>query len=385
PPSPPPSPPPVVTKEFRIAESPTDLNSAQWQPYNSVPMKYDNFEFKDKKPGVKTIFVQFKDSNDKVSCGGNNTYCTTQIRLLGDDPAITSCSLGFEGNNTILNLQGKNFGSTKGIIKSGEAVLQVKGSWRDDSVQAILPNAQPGQNIPVTLTNTDGQTGEIPCSSVSQLSLGAKLFCRQPALHQTDNVDLTMVEAFAGGKKFNQKVTIDKDGIVQGLTQKLESGKDYVLSIKAPRSLRKNAPFKAGEGVTKIPNFTLWVGDIFPTDGGDGLINSLDKQQLNREWNITSDVKGRSGDFNQDGRVNSIDWACMRVSMVDSAGRGDDPEPVPGAQAAPAPSLSPKGQTCGGLQGIKCADGYKCQLESNDPDAMGSCVPLPSPSASPAI
>ncbi len=330
-----PTPAPVTTTHYRIAETPADLSGALWQPYTVEPVKIDNFEFKDKTPGPKFIWAEFKDSRGRVE------RRNIGIRLLGDDPAITSCSLGFEGSNTILKIKGRNFGSARGTVRSGGTALQIRGSWSDNSLEATLTTANPGQAIPVSVINADSQSGDGSCGSISTLALGAKLFCQQPASHQTDNVDLTLVEAFAGGGRFNQKVTIDKDGIVSGLTRRLESGKDYVLSIKAPRSIRRNVPFRAGDGITNVPNFVLWVGDIFPADGGDGKINSLDKRELNNQWSVTSDARGRSGDFNQDGRVNSIDWACMRVSMVDSEGRGDEPEPNPGIQPSPIPSSSP--------------------------------------------
>ncbi|MBI2334933.1 hypothetical protein HYU96_04000, partial [Candidatus Daviesbacteria bacterium] len=77
-----------------------------------------------------------------------------------------------------------------------------------------------------------------------------------------------------------------------------------------------------------------------PVDAGDGKINSLDKAELNRQWIAGQSASGRSGDFNRDGRVNSIDWACMRFDF----GQEDASEPAPGLPAAspsPSPAVSP--------------------------------------------
>jgi hypothetical protein len=335
PPSPSPSPAPATTKFYRISETVADFADPElgWKRYDAAPIRIDGFEFKDKSTGPKFVWVEFKDSKGKIE------RHNVQIRVLGDKPEITSCLLSFEGNNTVLDIKGKNFGSTKGAIKSGTTVLQLKNSWGDGGVQAILPNAQSGQIIPVAVTNAEGQTVEGSCGSISAIALGAKVFCKQPFNHQTDNVDLTLVGAFEGGTKLKQKVSIDKDGIIQGLNVKLIADKDYILSLKAPHTIRKTSSvFRAGAGVTNVPNFVLWVGDIFPLEGGDGLINGADKAELNRQWSSISDAKGRSGDFNQDSRVNSIDWACMSFSMVDAQGRSDDPEPNPGPRVSPIPS-----------------------------------------------
>ncbi len=320
-----------TTKKYRIAESRADLTKAEWTDYdnashtNPVTIAYS---FKDQNPGGKFIFVEFQDSAGKMGgCGENKTQpCSVEVKLLGEGPTITSCSLIFESNNsTVLNLTGTNFGTSKGkIIKTGETAELSTREWKNTSVKAVWPNAPEGQVLPVTLTNSDGQSVEGQCSSIATLALGAKVFCRAPSANDTANVDLVLVGDFPGGTKIKQKVTIDKEGLIQGLAAKLEAGKNYILSLKAPKSLRKTINFTAAEGVTTVPNFILPVGDIFPADGGDGAINALDKGELNRQWIISADATGRSGDFNKDGRVNSIDWACMRYDF----GTSDGLEPI---------------------------------------------------------
>ncbi len=385
-----PSPPPVTTVAFRTAENPADLDKANWQDYTADGMIVP-FEFKDASPGVKSVFIQYKDSNEKVGCGGNKTYCSLQITLLGAEPKITNCSLGSEGSNAVLTLTGINFGPDKGIVVSqdGQTTLQIK-NWKDTNtkdsnlnkiyeVTAVWPNAPAGQTLSVTLTNTLGQAAPGACNSLSQLALGAKVFCRQPFSHKTDNVELILVEADKGGKKVTQqKISIDKDGVIMGLSKKLEEGKKYTLSIKAPKSIRRSVTFIAGDGTTNIPNFALPVGDIFPVEGGDSRINVNDRAELNRQWLISGDTQNRSGDFNQDFRVNSIDYACMRVSMPDSI-RGEDTEPVAGVD-------TPVTIFCGGIGNIQCPAGGTCKLDGDYPDASGKCtdVPVSSPSPSPS-
>lgn len=324
--------PQVVTQSYRLAENPSDLAAKPWIPYTVEPMTVD-FEFSNKTPGPKTIFVEFKDSKDTIVRHQAN------IKLLGPDPVIASCSLGFEGSNTVLTLtseKNKGFGADKGVVKSGDTDLQVR-EWKDKSIKAVWLAAPEGQVLPVSLLNADDQIAEGQCSSISQLALGAKIFCRAPSQHQTNNVDLILLGDYPGGAKIKQKVSIDKTGIIQGLTQKLEAGKNYKVSLKAPKSLRRTISFTAEEGTTNISNFVFPVGDIFPADGGDGVINALDKSELNRQWSISGDAKSRSADFNVDGRVNSIDWACMRYDFSGS----DDSEPAPGLPVSPlAPAIS---------------------------------------------
>lgn len=329
--------PSVTTVAFRVAENPTDFTEAGpngWQLYTSHPMTGVNYEFKDKTPGLKTIFVQFKDSNKNVSCGPDKQYCAAQITLLGAGPEITGCGLTFEGNTTSLNLTGTGFGTTSGKVSSGTQDLQV-GQWNDTNIQAVWPATIPeNQTLNVTVANTFGQTVTGQCSAVAQLALGAKVFCRRPSDHTTDNVEMVLAGAFPEGTLTRQKVTIDKDGLVQGINQKLEAGKQYRISLKAPFGLRKAAAFTASAGTTNIPNFVLPIGDIFPIDGGDEKINSLDKSELNRQWTIAQAVTNRTGDFNRDTRVNSIDWACMRYDF----NVPNDPEPTTGAPSQSASS-----------------------------------------------
>ena len=124
-------------------------------------------------------------------------------------------------------------------------------------------------------------------------------------------------------------VTIDRNGLVRGLETKFVEGKTYVVSVKAPRSLRRNSkPFVAKNGTLQlvfnrnlendINSNKLPIGDIFPLEGGDGVINTQDAREMFLEWSGVSpraSTSNKLGDFNLDGKVNSVDWACMRYDF----------------------------------------------------------------------
>ncbi len=55
----------TYTQSYKVAESSADLDNASFLPYNSAPVVVD-YTFKDTKLGSKNIFVDFKDTTDKV-------------------------------------------------------------------------------------------------------------------------------------------------------------------------------------------------------------------------------------------------------------------------------------------------------------------------------
>lgn len=54
------------TVSYKIAESPTALDTAISNPYTQDPMVIDSYTFKDQTPGVKFIWVEFKDVAGKI-------------------------------------------------------------------------------------------------------------------------------------------------------------------------------------------------------------------------------------------------------------------------------------------------------------------------------
>ncbi len=159
--------------------------------------------------------------------------------------------------------------------------------------------------------------------------------------------------------------------------------------------------FTADDGTSVINDLILPVGDIWgPSGKGDGQINSIDYSKFRQDWSAGRDTTTtRTGDFNQDSRINSVDWACMRYGF----GQSDEAEPAPGS-GAPVPSGSPVSlpsgmpissaspassptpvasivvDGCGGIANIACSVGKKCVQSEPDgsngplPDAGGMCV-----------
>ncbi len=310
------------TVSFKIAEDPVALNTAQSFQYNTEPVRI-TYPFINSTPGVKTIWVEYLASDGTTT---KTDRRTASITLLGPEPAISGCGISTDGGTTTFNITGANFGSESGTLKSGQNSLTIT-QWTATGIKATLGSAPTGQVFPVLLTRKDGQTTTGQCGALSGLALGAKLFCRQPGRFDVAGVNLTLVEASSGGRLVREVVTIDKEGIVQGLKSKIEEGKRYKIGIDAPKSVRRVVNIVGANGITNVPNLILPIGDIFPLGPGDGAINTLDKGELNREWVISVDAKDRAGDFNQDLRVNSIDWACQRFDF----GKTDDPEPQPGS------------------------------------------------------
>lgn len=313
PPSVPPSTAPGAgsgTAFYKIAENPADLASAPQRTYREPLI--ESLTFKDTNPGQKFVWVEF------IPVSGTPLRRSAEVRLLGPEPQVLSCKPTIGDGKVEFDVRGFNFGTTRGTgkIASGTTTLQVV-EWKADQIRASLTNPPVGQTFPITITNSDGQTGEGVCSGVSQLALGAKAFCRAPGKFDIENVDITVNESSPPGELVREKVKIDKDGVVVGLKTKLVEGKAYKVGIKHPDGLRRVAEFLARGGTINLPGFILPVGDIFPPVR-DGAINSFDKKELNSQWVLSQDKVGRSGDFNKDLRVNSIDWACMRYDFGNS-------------------------------------------------------------------
>ncbi len=332
----------IYTRAYKIAETEVGLATAPELPYTQHPTILSH-TFADSTPGIKQVWVEFIAADDTPT-NPHRVKSFSQIELVGSDPSILGCNvnnLGNGSNEFVIN--GSNFGTASGSVKSDLAGLTIT-RWTNTQVKATWGSAPSAASFPITLTRPDGQFINSFCSGISQLYLGAQLFCRQPQKFDATGVNVAIAEGANGGKKFKETVTIDKNGIVQGLKTQLEVGKPYRLSIKAPRSIRKSVEFYAEAGTTVVGNLIngelkplmLPVGDIFPLNDPDGTINTADYGEMIREWVIDVDKTDRAADFNQDKRVNSVDWACMRVGF----GAHDDQEATPGPVTIASPSAT---------------------------------------------
>lgn len=306
-----------------------------------------NFQLKDIKPGTKQIWVQYMHPD------GSTRVDNVTFQLVDKTPQILglTCNLDITKSNLKVTISGDHFGNDIGTasIVSPNTSLEVLG-WNNKEVVSLLKNpnipVNEGQRFKIKVTRPDGfESGTAVCAvDRSLVSLGARIFCREPGKFDASNVTVTLLSnSEEPGKnpklsKVDEKVTISADGEIQNLKTQLQVGKNYAVAIKAPGSLRRSAVFTALEGTTEIVRadgapFILPVGDIAPVISTDGQINSLDRSELIRQWRILGQSETKqTGDFNRDNRVNSIDWACMQYDF----GSSDDPLPteVPGAASS---------------------------------------------------
>lgn len=302
------------------------------------PFINTTFNLKSSSLGAKQIWVEFIHPN------GVRKVDNVNFNLVEKPPRILglSCNLDISKENLKINLEGERFGSSAGTIESVSPSLKPEIlNWDKNRASAFLkkPNipVNEGQGFKIKLVRSDGfESGIVTCSvDKSLISLGARVFCREPGKFDTNDVEVDLFYNPVNGestqeiKKVSEKATINADGEIAGLKTKLQSGKNYGMSIKAPSSLRKTVTFIAREGTTGIAEeegnpFILPIGDIAPPINPDGAINTLDRSELIRQWRIlgSGNIK-QAGDFNRDSRVNSIDWACMSYDF----GKEDDPFP----------------------------------------------------------
>ncbi len=267
--------------------------------------------------GQKCVFVQFKTSDNRITERTNEC-----INYAGPDPSITgaACALDIKDGSLLFVLWGANFGNrdfTNSRLAADNSNLEIK-DWLNFTVlgrMANPPDATTGKTYIINLTRSDGVRASATCSvNTTQISLGAKLFCRAPSNFDQSNVQLTVIQnnaspsaSFRAGSKARETVTITKEGIIQNLKTKLQEDMEYIICIKAPKSLRLcSNKFTAVTGNNIIQNFNLPVGDV----NDDDHINSPDASICKAEWG-----PGKAGnkrcEFNRDNNTNSFEWSCL--------------------------------------------------------------------------
>ncbi len=308
----------LSTTDYKIAETIPALSSATWTAY-TVPFVTRNYQFADATLTTQQLCVQFKASDGTISPAN----CLS-IGMIGSDPTITNCSIETNAAGADFTINGTNFGTTNGTVKNGNTSLTIT-QWSATSIKATLTNAPAGQAFPITVTKSDGGSVNGLCSAGSAISVGTKRICEPLIGKDISNVKVVIVENKANGRKFNETVTIDKNGTLKGLTTQLVPGESYKVSLQAPKTTRKAKTFTAGAGANNIDDLILPIGDIFPLSAQDNVINTLDKAEMNKEWIIHTNPTGeRPADLTDDARVNSFDWACMRLGFNETS----DPEPT---------------------------------------------------------
>jgi hypothetical protein len=309
-----------ATTSYRLAETQAGLSSASWISYNSSPI-VTNFTVSNT-PGTKEIWVQFINPS-----GQSLTDHIPAFELLPPSPTISgvNCTMDITNKNLKVTVTGTNLGLTKGTVTANGTAMEV-ASWDNSTIVGLLTSSTiptTGQKYSVIVKRADllqstAQTCQVNTSAVS---LGARVFCRAPGKFDVSNVVVTIAPLETPDKKVEETVTIDKDGVIQGIKTKLQIGQQYIITAKAPKTLRRNTTITAQEGTTVVNTndgkpFILPIGDIAPSTP-DGQINGLDRAELVKQWRVlSSSASGTlTADFNQDNKVNSIDWACMKYDF----------------------------------------------------------------------
>lgn len=315
---------PEATLTYQIAETEAGLAATEARPYSNIEGKEPIeivYTFVDKTPGFKTLFVKFTDNK------GNTQVVKKTIILLAPAPTITGadCHLSLTGQGTDIVLRGQYFGEHNEQQGSGKVVVSGQeadlNSWsNEDPTRAVIvahvANKLTGK-MPIELTIDDGRKVQARCAlNTTTIDFTARSSCPSALSSGISDVSVSITEATSGAKPLiKQKIDIDQNGQPSGdFTPLLEKGKKYNLIVKALGKLAKRVGFMADDGTTVLPDITLPAGDIAPVAAPDGVINSLDKGEMVREWNPVSDTL-KAADLNGDSRVNSLDYACLRENI----------------------------------------------------------------------
>lgn len=305
-------PPAVTTTKFKIAATEAALASAAEQTYNGdgMTIPWDFATPTDLTPrGIRQVWVEFIGSNN------SRIHKSAQIEIVGPDLKIasgTTCDLDIAGNGVTIRTTGTNFGTKVGTATIDNTSLEIV-SWTDTSTTFHLPaSLKAGQVATIKMIRSDGVFDTTTCTSdTTNITLGARAFCRANYACDRKDTELTLVDWPNPTQIIEQKVTVTSQNIIQGFDlSKIQIGKQYRICLKAMYGLRRCQDFTAQKGTNKIDNFVLPLGDIHPSDKGDDVINTGDKAELNRQFGVSA-TTAKTADFNCDGKVNSVDWACM--------------------------------------------------------------------------
>lgn len=319
--SPSPSTPPVGTACFFLDDKPiigrscTDAGARVYDTHPKIePLILTTV-------GRKTIFVRFVSN-----LGAIRDF--QRVINFNPSPKLTNviCAHSLSGVGSVVTINGTAIGlQGKGKVKVGREDATII-TWNETTgvITASLDKRIEGKND-VELTRDDGKTARSECTvGTTSVLFSAQSQCKPSGNFSADNVSVkifanapTTIETEKPDPIIDEKVKLDKDGKPSGFAPKLEKDKKYSLIVKVPGTLAKRIDFETKGGTRNLDPVTLLIGDIAPVANPDGKVNAFDKAELTRQWSLIRDVQ-RTGDFNQDARVNSIDYACMRQNINQS-------------------------------------------------------------------
>jgi len=336
-------------------------SSNYWVDYteNPIPVTLPD----DINPGT-LLYVHTKFESD---AGVKSQTFHKPFKFVGSDPIIENISCTYNSQSGVgsrVQVIGSNFGSERGSVKvisqqgstdasiaswgeflesTPSATLAPTGSQASSSTTVLNGRLASAGNVlaaqtglkykvvatikerlegaaQVELTTQDGRKARGYCGvNTTTVVFTSQASCQPPGNASMENARVQIYESLTPlpSKPLYdfKKVSLDQDGIPQGVSPKLEVGKSYILVVKGPKTVAVAKKFTVeDEGTVNLDLIRLPIGDIAPVNTPDNTINSLDKSELAREWVISQDAQ-RTGDFNSDNRVNSIDYSCMKENF----------------------------------------------------------------------
>lgn len=337
--------------QYRIAygstlpEAEGALAQAAYQDFNPSVLTNSikvTKQFPNSEPN-QTLFVavQFKK-------GDREKAVWKSIKYLGGEPVISrvACNYLASGDGTRVTITGLRLGT-----QTASAVLRVNNrnltqsdilTWEDETIVAKIDQKLQGL-IPVKITTSNNQVLETNGCEVdtSRVEFTARLQCKT-ADFSASNVEIKIYENSSESDKakpfYRQTISLDRGGKpTSSFSPRFEVNKEYVAIIKAPKSVARKFDFTASEGTTIIEKkVALPYGNIVDSDSDrTSKINAADSSELKRQWNIISSGSNKSADLVEDGRVNSLDYACL-VSNYNQ----EDHEFIPPADGSQTPGAS---------------------------------------------
>lgn len=340
-------------------------------------------------PGIKIIFTRF------ISNLGT-TQDTQKSITLSPGPVISGqvlCSYSPTGDGTVITISGSNFEDSqgKGKVRVGNKDADSILEWGAGKV-VVKVNEKLSAKTDVQVTTDKNHESNIgSCTvNVTTVEFTARLTCRKDDFSLSD-VDVKIFEKSTQVDEtrpfHRQKVTLDRTGRVTNLNASLEAGKDYSLIVKGPKSIARSEDFKATLGTQVLDKvMELLAGDIAPSVAPDGKINAIDVSELKTQWNILRDVS-RTADFNNDSRINSVDYACLKANFGSEDQKFSKPAPSVSPSPAPAgsPSITPSPSPTGGASPSPSPTPTPTPTPSPTPSPSPSPVATTSPSPSPTV